>query len=614
VRHFWPHLRTQRLVLAASFTALLIEVCLRSLEPWPLKLVFDQLLGHRRGHSAAGALARLEPTTLLALCVAAMIVIAAVRALADYGSTIGFALVGMRVLTEVRDKVYRHLQSLSLSFHAKGRTGDMMLRVISDVSTLKDVTVNAALPLTADLLILVGMVAVMFWVNAKLALLVLAAVPVFWLCTRGLGRRVRLAARQQRQRQGALAATAAESIGAVQLVQTFALEDIFARLFAGQNQKCFAEDWRTSRLAAAFKRAIEALVAAATALVVWYGTRLVMRNELSPGDLVVFLAYLKTGLKSVQNFARYTARLAKAAAAGERMLDVLERTPDVRDLPGALPAPPLLGGICFAGVHFAYEPGHWVLRGIDFNVAQGERVAVVGPSGIGKSTLANLLLRLYDPVRGRVLVDGRDIREYTLASVRSQMSVVLQDCFLFASPIRENIAYGAPGCPAEEVEAAARLANAHEFICALPSGYDTVLGERGVSLSRGQRQRVAIARAAVRKTPILVLDEATAGLDEENGRAVGEALERLARGRTCVLITHDLQLAARADRILYLDKGVVVEQGTHAELMAVDGRYAALYRLQTTFVSPVDSDAVFLPCDGVAAGVAGPRLWSAPEA
>jgi ATP-binding cassette subfamily B protein len=583
-RHFWPYIRPHWGLIAGSFLALLIEVGLRALEPWPLKFIFDHLLGSKRhsGRLSPPLVDQLDTTTLLAVSVLSLVAITGLRALADYCSTIGFATVGSRVLTEVRTKLYRHLQGLSLSFHTKERNGDLILRVISDVTTVKDVTVNAVVPLIGDLLVLLGMVAVMFWVQWRLTLVVIATVPLFWLWTTRLGRRVRQAARRQRQCQGALAATVAESLGAIKDVQALSLEDTFTGLFSSHNQQSLSEDLRTNRLAAALKRSVEVLVAIATALVLWYGALLVMRQELTAGDLLVFAAYLRTAFKSVQSFARYSGgRLARAAAAGDRVLDILERTPEVRDLPGAIPAPPLRGELQFEGVRFAYETDHWVLKHINFHVEAGQHVALVGPSGIGKSTLAALVLRLYDPVQGRVLIDGRDIREYTVASLRTQISVVLQDSLLFAASVRENIAYGAPEATRADVEAAARLANAHDFILGLPRGYETVLGERGVSLSEGQRQRIAIARAAIRRSPILILDEPTTGLDEENERAVIEALQRLAKGRTTLLITHDLQFAARADLVLYLEDGSILEHGTPDELMHAGGRYATLCQLQT---------------------------------
>jgi ATP-binding cassette subfamily B protein len=338
---------------------------------------------------------------------------------------------------------------------------------------------------------------------------------------------------------------------------------------------------------AALERAVGFLTAVSTALVVWYGARLVLRQELTPGELLVFLTYLRNTFHPVQDFAKYTGRLAKASAAGERVIDLLEQTPAVRDLPGAVAAPAFRGAIRFESVSFAYEPDRRVLEEIEFAVDPGQHVALVGASGIGKSTLASLLLRLYDPGQGRVLIDGRDIRDYTLASLRAQISVVLQDTLLFAATVRDNIAYGAPTATAADVEAAARLANAHDFIQALPKGYDTVLGERGVTLSGGQRQRLAIARAAVRKAPILILDEPATGLDEENERAVLDALTRLAQERTTFFITHDLRIAAGADLVIYLERRRVLERGTHLDLLRAGGRYAALYRLQSATLNHV---------------------------
>jgi ATP-binding cassette subfamily B protein len=451
------------------------------------------------------------------------------------------------------------------------------MRLMSDVNMLKDVVVAALLPLVVNLGVLAVMVGAMFWLNWRLALLALSVLPLLGLWTIRLGRRVRQTAREQRKRDAGMAATAVETIGAIKVVQALGLEGVFADGFHGRNEAGRRADVKAARLTAALGRMVGFLTAAATAVVLWYGARLVLSGELTPGELIVFMAYLTSAFRPVRDFAKHTGRLAKAAVAGERVLDILEQTPEVRDLPGATPAPPLRGSVRFEGVGFGYEPGRPVLDHIDFEVQAGQQIALAGPSGIGKSTLVGLLLRLYDPSHGRVLIDGRDIRDYTLASLRRQISVVLQDTLLFSASARDNIAYGAPDSTPEAVEAAARLANAHHFIEDLPQGYDTELGERGVTLSGGQRQRIAIARAAIRKAPILILDEPVTGLDGDNERTVLKALQRLAEGRTTFVITHDLQLAAHADRIVYLDGGRVLESGTHAQLIKAGGSYAALY-------------------------------------
>jgi ATP-binding cassette subfamily B protein len=581
--HLWPYLRKQRVLVVGSLCALLLEVGLGTLEPWPLKFIFDHVIGSkRRGAATASSLADgLEPFALISISALALIVISGLRSLADYVSTIGFARIANRMLTEVRAELYLHLHGLSLSFHTRARGGDLLLRVMSDVNQLRDVAVTAALPLFADGLVLLGMIAVMFWLHWKLALLALVTLPGFWLWSARLTRKIQHASRTQRQREAAMAATAAEALGAIKQIQALSLESRFAASFLERNRQGQKQDVRTARLTATLSRSVNFLIATSTALSLWYGARLVLRGELSAGELLVFMTYLKNAFRPVRDFAKYTGRLIKASAAGERVLHLLQQSPEVRDLPGAMAAPTLRGSVQFTDVCFSYEPGRSVLQHVDFEVQPGQQVALVGRSGIGKSTLASLLLRLYEPTRGQVRIDGRDIRQFTLASLRAQISVVLQDSLLFAATIRENIAYGAPECTEAAIKASARLAGAHDFITALPCGYDTLVGERGATLSGGQRQRIAIARAAIRQAPILILDEATTGLDEEHERMVMEALWRLSSGRTTFWITHDLRQASRADLILYLEGGRVLEHGSHEDLMRLGQLYASLYTLQT---------------------------------
>jgi ATP-binding cassette subfamily B protein len=579
-RRFWPYLRRTRLLVTGSSVALVAAIGLRLLEPWPLKFVFDRVIG--AASSGIPIIDALDPMALLSLAALAVVLTTGLRALADYSHTVGFARVGNRALADVRDEVYRHLQGLSLSFHATARSGDLVVRVISDINLLKDAVVTAVVPLLVNVLVLVSMVGLMWWLQWQLTLLALAMLPLFWLATTRLSRRLQEVSRQQRHREGALAATATEAIVAIKAVQALSLEGRFARDFCAGGARSEREDVKARRLAASLERSVDVLIAIATALVLWQGARLVLDQAMTPGDLLVFLTYLRRTFNPLQDFAKQVGRLARATAAGERILDLLETTPAVRDLPGAVPAPRFRGSVEFEAVTFGYDPDRPVLTQVDFLVRPGQRVAIVGPSGIGKSTLTSLLLRLYDPVQGSVRIDGRDVREYTLRSLRSQFGVVLEDTVLFAASALDNIGFGADDATREEIVAAARLANAHGFIEALPHGYDTLLGERGATLSRGQRQRIAIARAAVRNAPILILDEPTSGLDEANEREVITALDRLARGRTTFLIQHDLHLAARADVILYLDHGRLSECGTHTELLRANGLYAAAVRLQST--------------------------------
>jgi ATP-binding cassette subfamily B protein len=582
LRHFWPETRRHKWLMAGSWTALLLEVVFRLLEPWPLKVVFDRVIG--KMHGAHGYRVSFfdifDPITLLVIMATLTVMLTALRAIAGYWTTVGFAKIGNRVLSRVRLQLYRHIQYLSLSFHTKARTGDLVVRVISDVGLLQDVVVTAVLPMLAKSLILAGMVGLMFWLNWHLALVALSVFPLFWLRTITMGKKINEVARLQRKREGAMAATASETISAIKTIQALSLESAFEQQFTRQNEKNLKQDVKAKRLAASLERSVDLLTAISGALVLFYGTRLVLQKELSAGALLVFLAYLKNAFRPIQEFAKYTARLGKAAAAGERVLDLLQRVPEIRDLPGAVRAPAFRGAVRFENVSFTYEQGQSLLQQVALDIEPRQRVALIGPSGSGKSTLVSLLLRLYEPQEGRVMIDGHDIREFTLESLRSQISAVLQDNLLFAASVRDNLAQGAPLATVEQIIAAARLANAHDFILALPQGYDCVLGERGVTLSQGQRQRLAIARAALRRAPILILDEPMTGLDQTNEKAVLESLDRLDYGCTTFFITHDLQHAARADLILYLEDGQILERGTHSSLLGANGRYAAMYRLQ----------------------------------
>lgn len=575
IRAFTPYLKKERPLVAGSLVALVAETLFRLLEPWPLKFIFDHVLAV----SPTPAFG-LSGSNLLLAAVAAVVVFTALRAFVAYFATVGFALVGNRVLTSVRGELYRHVQRLSLAYHNKSKQGDMVMRVMSDVGMLKDVVVTALLPMVGNVLVFVGMFVVMMFLDWRLALMSLALFPLFYLTSLRLGKRIQEVSRKQRKREGAMAATASESLGAMKTVQALALEEHFASDFTSHNKKSLKDGVKASKLAAGLERSVDVLIAVVTALVLYFGTRYVLAAQLSPGDLLVFLSYLRSAFKPVRDMAKYTARLAKASAAGERVLEILSEEPDIQD--GHLPVPTLRGEVRFENVSLSYEEGREALKDINLTVKAGERVALVGASGSGKSSLVSLLPRLYDSQQGRVTMDGTDIREYTLVSLRSQISTVLQDGVTFGMSIWDNILLAAPGSSNKEILAAARLAQVDEFVQRLPEGYDTMLGERGVTLSGGQRQRLAIARAALRQSPILILDEPTVGLDEQNERLVLQALQNVSRQRTTFLVTHDLRLASQMDTIVYLENGVVLEGGTHDELMNLGGRYASLYKLQHT--------------------------------
>jgi len=572
------YVRQQRAVLGGAFTALLFGVFMRALEPWPLKFVFDHVILPPTGGAKLpfGLSGTLGPLQLVSLAAAAYVVILLVGSVCLYFEKVGFGVVGNRVLTQVRADLFRHIQCLSMSFHNRARSGDLLVRVMSDIGMLKQISITAFMPLIGNVMVLAVMTGLMLWLHWKLTLVLLLSVPLYWLPTVRFGRRIQDVSRKQRKRESRMAAGTMEMIGAMQVVQVLSLEDEFADQFVSQEGKSLKEGVAFRRLLAKLRGTVQFMTGVSTALVLFYGTWLVLRGELTAGSLLVFLSYLRAAFKPLQNFTKYSGRIAKASAAGERVMEVFEIEPEVRNLPGARPAPALQGKVCFEAVDFSYRSGHQVLNGIDFEVDSGQFVALIGPSGAGKSTILEMIPRLHDPDSGRVSIGGCDIREFTLDSLRRQVGFVLQDTLLFAASIRENIAYGALGASMEDIERAAKLAAAHDFIMAQPDGYETVVGERGVTLSVGQRQRIAVARAAISNPPILILDEPTTGLDETSRDAVFGALRRLAEGRTTLMITHDLKQVAGADLVLVLSNGRIVESGTPAELRITEGRLAEL--------------------------------------
>lgn len=543
-----PHLKPHRKLIVLGLLAMLVQVGFRLLEPWPIKIVVDAV-------TVSGASVNTSTITLLVVMGLAVVLAAAGRAVSNYGATIAFALAGTRAATSVRARVFEHVQRLSLRQHGKIRTGDLVQRMIGDIGRLQEVAVMAGLPLLGNIVTFVAMVGVMLWLDPLLTIGGLLATIGFVTMSRRRSPQITTAARRTRKVEGDLATQVAETVGALPVVQAFQLEDETKRSFKDANKKSLKEGVKARRLAAGLERRTDVVVAGATATVLSVGGWRVLSGGLSVGELVVFLTYMKASMKPLRDMAKYTGRIAKAAAAGERVVELLELSPEIVDSPTARSAPPLKGRITMEGVHLSYALGSWAVADVDLDIAPGESVALIGPSGGGKSSIAALLLRLIEPTRGRIRYDGIDANDVTVRSVREQVSVVLQEPVLFATSIRENIRYGRLEATDEEIEAAARAANAHDFIIAQPTGYDHVIEERGSSLSGGQRQRVALARALLRNAPIVVLDEATSSIDPENQREIQDAILRLTEGRTTIVITHDRSSIVDCDRVLWVEAG-----------------------------------------------------------
>jgi ATP-binding cassette subfamily B protein len=580
-----PILRPHWKPLTLALLAVLGETAADVLEPWPVTIVVDSVLQSKKAPKAVAGLITAvfgtNTTAILEFALAAVLLIAIVGGISAYIEKYLTTSVSQWVAHDMRLMLYSRIQRLSLAEFGKSRSGDLITRVTKDIDAVQDFIDSALIGIVVNVLTLVGMVVVMLYVNWRFTIIGLSVAPPLGAFVYFYSKRIKEASRAVKRKESELMSDVAEVLASIQVVQAFAREDYEDRRFNSESRQNVEAGLEARSIKAKLSPMVDVFVAIGTCLVLAYGVTLVQRGELTTGVLIVFLMYLKKTYKPLKDLSKMANTLSKASVSFDRIQEVLGVESEIADRPGARTAPPFTGLIEFDNVTFGYDTDRDILKNVSFRIEPGQVAAIVGPSGMGKSTIASLLPRFFDATHGAIRIDGHDIREFTLKSLRNQISFVLQDSLLFRGTIWENLCYGKPDADPMATIEAAQMANAHDFIMALPQGYGTMVAERGTTLSGGQRRRIAIARAIVRNTPILILDEPTTGLDAASEFAVTEALERLMKGRTCIVVAHHLDTIRRADVIFVIKDASVVERGTHDELIARRGVYYELYDLQS---------------------------------
>ncbi len=571
-----PHLAG----LAVIALMMLVEVGLQLLRPWPLKVLIDNVLGHHRlPHIFTYIVGAGDRKGLLLAVVLAEILIFMLGTLAGTVYTFMSLREGQRMTYDLAADLFRHVQRLSLLFHTRRPVGDLISRVTGDTWCLNTMVMDAILPTIQAAVTLVAMFVIMLQLQSLLTVLALGVIPLLILIIHRLSRPIKDRTREQRDLEGQMMSTVERTLSAIPVVQAFTREDLEHSRFRRYADQTVVAYVRATVAGLWFQLASGLVTTLGTVAVMYVGGRLALEGKLTPGTIIVFLSYLGSLYDPLDAMTHTAQTVLGASAEADRVMEVMEIEPDVRDEPGAVAAP-LHGAVCYENVTFGYEPGRPVLHEVSLTVSPGQTIAIVGPTGAGKTTLANLLVRFYDPWSGRITVGGRELRSFQIRSLREQIALVLQDPFIFPLTVAENIGYGRPGASREEIRAAAQAANAHDFIQLLPGGYDSVIGERGTTLSGGEKQRLSIARAFLKDAPILILDEPTSALDARTEGLLLSALERLMEGRITFVIAHRLSTIRRADEILALEHGRIVERGTHEQLLEQGGLYAALHEQQ----------------------------------